>query len=154
MHDVGLRRRRAWEMFIELSENGAREAVDYLLAMSPRPTAIICFHNTFANQFVAAALDRGLRVPADISVVGCGGEEVVNLSCTQLDWQAMGRKAVQMLLKAVELGSEVGKVDDPEHLLVPYDWRGRGTTASIEHCKASTSSKRKSVSKGKLITSG
>lgn len=128
MREVGLRCRRLWEMFLELSQNGAREAVDQLLTLSPRPTAIICFHNTFANQFVAAALERGLRVPADISVVGCGGEEVIDLSYTQLDWPTMGRSAVQMLLKAIDQGESY----EPEHLLVPYEWREGGTTTSVE----------------------
>jgi len=127
MRDANLRCRRNWEMFIELSPTGAKEAVDHLLTLSPRPTAIICFHNTFANQFVAAALERGLRVPDDISVVGCGGEEVVNLSCTQLDWPALGRTAVQMLLRAVD----EDKADQPEHLLVPYEWRKGGTVVPV-----------------------
>lgn len=128
MRNAKLRCRRHWEMFIELSPTGAEEAVDHLLSLSPRPTAIICFHNTFANQFTAAALKRGLRVPDDISVVGCGGEEVVNLSCTQLDWQALGRTAVQMLLRAVDKDGAF----ESEHLLVPYQWREGCTTGPVE----------------------
>lgn len=128
MREVGLRCRRTWEMFIELSSLGARDVVDQLLTLPDRPTAIICFHNTFANQFVSAALERGLRVPADISVVGCGGEEVVNLSGTQIDWIDLGRKAVQMLLRAVDCGES----HEPEHLLVPYDWRKGATVASVD----------------------
>jgi len=140
MRDTKLRCRRLWEMFIELSSKGAKEAVDHLLTLSPRPTAIICFHNTFANQFVAAAWERGLRVPDDISVVGCGGEEVVNLSCTQLDWPALGCTAVQMLLRAVDENEE--EANEPEHLLVPYEWREGGTAAPIEPDKTPTLSKK------------
>jgi len=146
MRDAKLRCRRLWEMFIELSPKGAEEAVDHLLALSPRPTAIICFHNTFANQFVAAAIKRGLRVPADISVVGCGGEEVVNLSCTQLDWPALGRTAVKMLIRAVD--GDKGDEDEtyePEHLLVPYEWREGGTTVPIKPDETPTMSKKKGI---------
>jgi len=146
MRDAELRRRRAWEMFIELSQKGAQDAVDQLLSLSPRPTAIVCFHNTFANQFVAAAWERGLRVPDDISVVGCGGEEVVNLSCTQLDWPGLGRTAVQMLLRAVD--EDKDQAYEPEHLLVPYEWREGGTTASIDPDESSILSTEKEVAEG------
>ncbi len=128
MRELGLRRRRAWEMFIELSQKGAHEVIEQLLNLSPRPTAIICFHNTFANQLLMAALERELRVPADISVVGCGGEDVVHLSCTQLDWSGMGRTAVQMLLEAIDQGNTY----EPEHRLVPYEWREGRTATSID----------------------
>jgi len=127
MREVGLRRRRLWEMCIELSRKGAEESIEQLLALSPRPTAIICFNNTFAYQLIAVARKRGLRVPTDLSVVGCGGEEVVNLTCTQLDWHAMGRSAVQMLLNAIDQGATY----EPEHLLVPYEWREGGTMATL-----------------------
>lgn len=126
MREAKLRCRRLWEISSELSQGGANKAVDELLSVSPRPTAIICFHNTFANQVVRAAVERGLRVPEDLSVVGGGGEEVVNLSCTQLDWSGIGRKAVQMLLNAIELGDEY----EAQHILMPYFWQGGGTTAS------------------------
>jgi len=36
-------------------------------------------------------------VPQPVSVVGCGGEEVVDLTTCQTDWYDMGRRAVGML---------------------------------------------------------
>ena len=126
MREAKLRCRRLWEISSELSQGGASKAIDQLLSVSPRPTAIICFHNTFANQVVRAAVERGLRVPEDLSVVGGGGEEVVNLSCTQLDWSGIGRKAVQMLLSAIEQGDEY----KAQHIRMPYFWQGGGTTAA------------------------
>jgi DNA-binding LacI/PurR family transcriptional regulator len=47
-----------------------------------------------------------MRVPADISVLGGGGEEIPGLTCHQADWYQMGRAAVQALLRALA---------DPEH---------------------------------------
>jgi len=143
LRDAGIRRRRRWEMFVELSQKGTQEAVNQLLSFSPRPTAIVCCHNSLANQIVVAAWDCGLRVPEDISVVGCGGDEVVNLSCTQLDWADFGRTAVQMLLKEVD---EVKHGEyEPEHLLVPYEWREGGTTALVDSKESLTPSKEEDV---------
>ncbi len=94
---------------------------------SKRPTAIICFHNTFASQLVAIALKRGYKIPEDLSILGGGGEEVMNLTCTQMDWQGLGRIAVSMLLKAIDGGTE----HKAEHILVPYELRAGETTAAI-----------------------
>ncbi len=127
MRDVNLKRSREWEMFVELNEKGAMETVEQLLKFRKRPTAIICFHNTFASQLIAAAWKKGIRVPEDLSVVGGGGEEVVNLTCMQIDWHELGATAVRMVLKAIDQGKE----HKTEHLLLPYDLKIGGTTSKL-----------------------
>ncbi len=49
-----------------LGRSGARE----LLSLSPRPTALLCASDELAFGALQAARDLGLRVPADVSVVG------------------------------------------------------------------------------------
>ena len=127
MRDVNLRRSREWEMLVELNEKGAMETVNKIMEFRKRPTAILCFHNTFASQLIAAALRKGFRVPEDFSVVGGGGEEVLNLTCLQLDWHELGRTAVRMLLKAIEQEEE----HKTEHILIPYELKIGGTTADV-----------------------
>ncbi len=127
MRAGGLNLRRAWEIEVELNAKGAAETLETILSLSPRPTAIICFHNTFASQVIAEALQQGLKIPDDLSVVGCGGEQVIDLTCTRADWKQFGSQAVQMILKAIAEGRQ----HEPEHLLVSYQLLESGSTASV-----------------------
>ena len=131
MRDANIKRRRNWEMFVELNEKGAMETLDQLMNLPQRPTAVICFHNTFASQLIAAAWKKGYRIPEDLSVIGGGGEEIVNLTCMQIDWHQLGHTAVRMLLKAIDQGEK----HEAEHILLPYELRTGGTTAPIKSDK-------------------
>jgi LacI family transcriptional regulator len=102
LRELGLPRRRKWEIMTPLSEQGARDVVETLKNLSPQPTALFCFNNSFAREVIDALGHGGFRVPEDISVVGGGGEEVPGLTCHQADWYKIGRTAVEMLLRAVE----------------------------------------------------
>jgi DNA-binding LacI/PurR family transcriptional regulator len=98
--EARLPRRRAWELSAEITESGAASMTESLLALSPRPTALICFNNALARQAIRALARTGVRVPRDLSVFGIGGEEGAGLSCAQADWFAMGREAVRSLLRS------------------------------------------------------
>lgn len=124
LRDAGLSRRRCWELEAELTERGARRAVETWLRLNPRPTALYCFNNTLARYVVEELRQRNLRVPHEVSVLGGGGEEVEGLTCLQADWHQQGRVAVQVLLRALA-GS---RRRAPEHLLVPYTLRMGQTT--------------------------
>ncbi len=53
-----------------LSASTARAAATDLLTASPRPTALLCMSDQLAFAAIAAAHRLGLRVPADVSIVG------------------------------------------------------------------------------------
>jgi len=125
LRDCRLPRRRAWELSAEFTPAGAARVVSDLMALSPRPTALLCFHNTLARLVMEEAARHGLQVPADLSLMGCGGEEVPGLTCHQADWFGQGRRAVQILLRAVQGDGNV----PPEHELFPYTLRPGQTTA-------------------------
>lgn len=125
LRDAGLTARRGWEILTDLTEAGAARMVDALLALAPRPTALYCFNNTLAKFVIAELTRRGIRVPVDMSVVGAGGEEVAGLTCHQVDWYAMGRTAVQVLLRAIEAGNRAAD----EHYLSPHTLHLGLTTA-------------------------
>ena len=126
LRDAGIRRQTRWEIPVELTERGARQAVDQVLALSSRPSALYCFNNTLAWMVVEELQQRGVRVPQDLSVMGGGGEEVPGMTCHQPDWHQIGRVAVQVLLRALD--DPVGHA--PEHLLSPHSLRIGRTTAS------------------------
>lgn len=128
MRSHNFRCRRDWEVFVHISPDGAREAVDALLKTSPRPTAVICFSNALANFVIDAAAARGLRVPEDLSVIGGGGGDVVGLTCTQLDWYELGRAGMKLLLQAIDEQDAF----EPRHEVVPYFLHQGRTCAAVE----------------------
>jgi DNA-binding LacI/PurR family transcriptional regulator len=123
LRELGLPRRRSWEVYAEITEPGARQAVDAVLNMRPAPTALLCFNNRLARLAIDLLRERGVRVPQDLSVMGGGGEEAPGITCHQADWAAMGRKAVQILLKSRPDAA-------PEHVLFPHELRKGRTTSS------------------------
>ncbi len=55
-------------------------AADTLLDRQPTPTAIYCLSDAVAAGVIARAQARGLKVPEQLSVVGCGGDPVGDLT--------------------------------------------------------------------------
>lgn len=116
--------RRAYELSAAITPAGAEEAVVAWAKLSPQPTALICFNNTLAAHVIDSLERRGVRVPEEVSVVGCGGADMIGLTTTQTDWYELGKQAMQMLLTAGEPGATVGV----EHrLLAPTLRLGRTT---------------------------
>lgn len=126
MREAGIRRSRSWEMFVPINQEGAARVIDTILETSPRPTAVVCFSNPLAGFVIDAALERGLSVPEELSVVGGGGIDVVGLTCVQLDWHDLGRQAMKMLLRAIRAGDR----HRPEHKVLPYTLQPGRTTAA------------------------
>lgn len=127
LRDAGLRRQMKWELSAELTRAGAKQAVEMVLALSPRPTALYCFNNSLANFVVEELTARGIHVPEQMSVVGGGGESVAGLTCHQVDWHSIGMLAVNVLVKAI------AKPDlPPEHHLVPHTIREGMTARKVD----------------------
>ena len=125
LREAQLPRRRAWELTARITAEGAERLVEKLLALRPAPTALIGFNNTLARLVIERLRRRRVRVPEDLSVMGIGGEEIAGLTYAQADWFAMGRCAVQILLKAASARGDA----PPEHRLFPYGIRAGRTAA-------------------------
>lgn len=68
------------EGFIQYSSADYRsgyERMISLLDLEDRPTAVFCSDDALASYAVRAALDRGLRVPQDISVMGFDNQSIL-----------------------------------------------------------------------------
>jgi LacI family transcriptional regulator len=84
-------------------EDGYRAAGD-LLDLPDRPTALIGFNDKTAVGALHAALERGLRVPADLSIGGFDDIELSRVTRPPLTTvaqplQEMGRMAVNLLVR-------------------------------------------------------
>lgn len=64
----------------ELNFAAGLAAAATLMDRKPAPTAIYCLSDAVAVGVIARLRDRGLRVPEKISVVGCGGDPVGELT--------------------------------------------------------------------------
>jgi LacI family transcriptional regulator len=78
-----------------------------LLDLEQRPTAVVCFNDKVAVGVLEAAHERGLRVPADLSVTGFDDIDVSRAATPRLTTvrqplQEMGRTAVTMLMRQLE----------------------------------------------------
>ena len=82
-------------------------AAGELLDLPDRPTAIIGFNDKVAVGALAAAAERGLRVPADVSVTGFDDIDLAQATTPQLTTvrqplQEMGRMAVGLMIRLLE----------------------------------------------------
>ena len=88
-------------------EDAAYDAAKVLLAAEEPPTAILCFSDVMAHWVVRAAEDSGLRVPADLSVVGFDDSPLARrmrpaLTTVRQDVAEKGRVAAAALTAAIE----------------------------------------------------
>lgn len=91
------------------SVDAARKAAADLLDADVRPTAIMAHHDLLAVGVLLAARDRGLRVPADIAVMGFDDGEAAaaaDLTTVRQPFEESGSSALSVLLGHIG-GSEL-----------------------------------------------
>ncbi len=98
-----------------------RTAIRQLLRLTPRPTAVLAYPDIVAIGALREALDVGLRVPEDLSIVGFDDIPVsafIHPSLTTVampKWE-MGQRAAEVLLSRLQ-GEE--PADPPQRLVLP-----------------------------------
>jgi LacI family transcriptional regulator len=89
------------------------QAVDALLALSERPTAVFVTADSLAIGFIHRLRERGVRVPEDIAVVGYDDIRYatfmeVPLTTIALPKYEMGRRAAEILFERIGSEEESG----------------------------------------------
>jgi len=102
-----IRVQRKWVMEGRFDLQSGREAMNLLLNLKPRPTAVFAGNDPMAIGAVYACRDAGFRVPGDMSVIGAGnieGAHHPNPFVTTIDWPRvdLGRAAGTLLLSAIK----------------------------------------------------
>lgn len=97
---------REWIVRGRFDIESGREAMNRLLHLKSRPTAVFAGNDPMGIGAVYACRDAGLAVPGDISIVGAGNIEGMhhpNPFLTTVDWprRQLGRTAVTLLLAAI-----------------------------------------------------
>ncbi|HLL49226.1 MAG TPA: substrate-binding domain-containing protein, partial [Thermomicrobiales bacterium] len=93
---------------------GVRESHDLLRLPEP-PTAIFAFNDLMAMGVMQAVQERGLRIPADIAVIGFDGLALTEhcsppLSTVEQPVAEMSATAISMLLDRIKGGSSPASV--------------------------------------------
>jgi len=107
MEAHGLVIRPEWVFADPIDAETARLAMQRLLALPERPTALLCACDMFALVGMNCAQQSGLRIPEDLSF--CGIDDIVYaqfavppLTTVWIDSQEMGRQAVSLLNELIE----------------------------------------------------
>jgi DNA-binding LacI/PurR family transcriptional regulator len=129
MRDLGLQAR---DMIVPggLTEEHGEAAAKALVRGRRRPTAVAAFNDHCAAGLMTAARVRGVRVPADLSVVGYDDSHVAALSTVSLT--TVAQDAPTLATAALDLA--IARIDDPararSEVVVPPRLVVRSTTAA------------------------
>ena len=96
----------------EIGDSAAYNVTQILLGQNPRPDGIFCYNDLAAYGAISAILNAGLRVPEDVSVIGCGNllyNKFLGVPLTSVDQQtaAIGQRAAKLALQLLESGQSV-----------------------------------------------
>lgn len=111
---------------------GGRQAMRRLLAAGSRPTAVFCANDLMAIGALKQCLMAGLRLPADLSVVGCDDIELARYVTPELTTIAvpareLGARAARLLVQIIEQSTQRVRASRP--LPVRLIVRGSSGTA-------------------------
>ncbi|MBK0419352.1 LacI family DNA-binding transcriptional regulator [Leucobacter sp. CSA1] len=115
-----------WEP--EVSHRGAAEILDH----HPEVTAIIALNDRMALGVYQAAQERGLSIPADVSVMSFDDEQLASyldppVTTMRLPYLEMGALAMERLLESVVSGAPI----PDSRMLVPIPLIERGSVREI-----------------------
>lgn len=93
--------------------DGGRDAMRQILALTERPTAVVCYNDMMAIGAIQAVTAAGLRVPEDISITGFDNIELAAyvsppLTTFHQPKYELGQEAAAMMLRV--LGEEMDTV--------------------------------------------
>ena len=89
------------------SDRTGYDAMRKLLSLSPPPDAVFCYNDPTAMGAMEAIFERGLRIPEDIAIVGCGNVRYagfLRVPLTTVDQQSeeIGDRSAKLALAQIE----------------------------------------------------
>ena len=128
---AGIRPLSSWVRRTLPTVAGGESAMRRLLAEVQRPTAVFCANDLIALGALKASLSKGVRVPEQLSLVGCDDIEMARVVTPELSTVAvpareMGARAARLLLR--QIGGDGDAAPRPSRLL-PVRLVLRGSTA-------------------------
>jgi len=107
------------------------EAMRVLLDQQPLPDAVFCFNDLMAIGAMRMAMEKGLRIPDDIAVIGIddieeGRFHTPSLSTIAPDKQLIATLVIDLLIRKIEGNTE----EDVRHHYVPFELITRESTVA------------------------
>jgi LacI family transcriptional regulator len=108
----------------EWSERWGRHAARLLLSRDPEIDAVVCGSDQIARGVCDGLRESGRRVPHDVAVVGFDNWDVIATACrpplttVDMELEALGRRAAELLLGAIAGAPGAGTVSMPCRLVL------------------------------------
>jgi LacI family transcriptional regulator len=107
---------------------GGHQVLEQLMALEPRPDALFCFSDIVAAGVLEACFQKGIRVPADLALVGYADLEYsrilrVPLTSVRQPTGLIGKTAADLLLAQLD-----GQTPDPAQVLLDVELLVREST--------------------------
>jgi len=113
---------------------GGAEGMRALLSAEERPTAVFCINDLVAAGALKVCSHHGVRVPDEMSIVGCDDIELATLLVPELTTIAipareLGARAARLLFQAMQ-NTDSERAHGPSRRTLSSRLVVRGTTAS------------------------
>jgi LacI family transcriptional regulator len=111
LRDSGIEPRPEWEVPGDFTETSGFQAIERLLSMRERPTAVFAANDAMAIGALSALRDAGVRVPDHLAVVGFDDIPLARymnppLSSVHVAIAELGARAVETLVHAIDHRTE------------------------------------------------
>jgi LacI family transcriptional regulator len=111
LRDSGIEPRPEWEVPGDFTETSGFQAIERLLSMRDRPTAVFAANDAMAIGALSALRDAGVRVPDHLAVVGFDDIPLARymnppLSSVHVAIAELGARAVETLVHAIDHRTE------------------------------------------------
>ena len=111
------------------SRQRGQDAMRELLKLNPRPDAVFCFNDPLAMGAMNYALDKGLRIPEDIAIIGCGNlhyDDSLRVPLSSIDQHSrrIGEEAARLTLRILNSKTP----PKPETVILPPELIARRST--------------------------
>lgn len=111
----GMELRPEWQISSSFNSADGAAAMRTLLRQEELPSVVCCINDEIAVGAMGVAMDAGLRIPRDIAFTGYDGvwlgkEFRPQLTTIQMDFDTMGRRFAESVLKGLEGNHEITTV--------------------------------------------
>jgi LacI family transcriptional regulator len=108
------------------------QAMQELLKLKLRPDAVFCYNDLTALGAIDATLQKGLRVPEDIALIGCGNLRYANYLRVPLSSIDQGTTQLGQLAGEFALELSANPKQKPKRMLTPATLVARASTVGTD----------------------